>query len=75
MVRSCTSCEERSRAHKFSQRAAGLAAAHIHLKEPVLGVNVTLQEVQVMFILGHDVGDAIVFSDDPCGFCQTGKLN
>jgi hypothetical protein len=65
---------KRGGAHKFGERAAGLAAAHIHLEETVLRVHVALQEKQVMLVLRANMRNSIGVASNPSGSLHGGKL-
>ena len=66
---------EGGRAEQLGQRAVGLAAAHVHLEQPVLGVHPPLEEEQVVAGPGPDVGDPVAVPVDPGRALQPGHVH
>ena len=66
---------EGGRPEQLGQRALGLAAAHVHLEQPVLGVHPPLEEEQVVAGPGPDVGDPVAVPVDPGRALQPGHVH
>ena len=66
---------EGGRPEQLGQRAVGLAAAHVHLEQPVLGVHPPLEEEQVVAGPGPDVGDPVAVPVDPGRALQPGHVH
>ena len=58
------------RAKHFGEPALRRSAPQIHLKQPVLRLNESLREEQVMLALRRDVRDAEAIADDAYRLCQ-----
>jgi hypothetical protein len=64
---------ERGGAEQLGEGPVGLAPAHVHLEQPVLGVDRPLEEEQVVAAVGEDVGEAVGVADDPGGPLKAGQ--
>jgi hypothetical protein len=58
----------------FRQSSRTKAAIHLHLPETFLGMDVALGEVEVIFIVCINMGNAIVVGNDLDWFVQTLQL-
>jgi hypothetical protein len=62
------------RSQQFRERAARKAPVLVHLEKAVARVHPALHEIQVVFVRGEDVRDAVAIDDQLACYCVDGLI-